>query len=67
MSKPRKKFVVYRSMTLDNTIWYWRLKSGNSQIIADGAEGYATVATALRAVKQINDLLREPLPVEVQQ
>lgn len=68
MAKARKKFIVFHGGGEgEMNRWFWQLRSGNSKIIADGAEGYATVNSALRAVKQINSLLREPLPVEVEQ
>jgi uncharacterized protein YegP (UPF0339 family) len=34
-------------------LWYWQLRAGNSQIIATGAEGYASRRNARRAVSAV--------------
>lgn len=41
------EFEVYQG---DDEQFYWRLKAGNGQIIATGAEGYTTKGAAIRAV-----------------
>ena len=36
--------------------WRWRAKAGNSRIIADGSEGYASRRNALRAAARFGAL-----------
>jgi len=33
--------------------WFWRLRSTNSRIMADGAEGYAQKKNCLKAVERV--------------
>lgn len=63
-----KGFEVYRSAG-GTRLWYWRLKGTNGKIIADGGEGYATRASAARAVKRLERAIVRPLiaRVEVEQ
>lgn len=42
--KQRKSGLEFFVVRADN--WYWRLKSTNGRIIADGAEGYSSEAKA---------------------
>jgi len=44
-------------------LWYWRLRAKNGQIVADGAEGYATRSNALRAAKRAQKLMAEAVIV----
>ena len=44
------KIELYRSEQGD---WYWRLRSTNSRIMADGAEGYAVKKNALKAIERV--------------
>lgn len=37
------------NFTLKEQNWYWRIKSHNGKILADGAEGYSTKANCKRA------------------
>lgn len=37
--------------------WFWRLKGGNSRIIAVGAEGFTTARSARRAFNNVLDKL----------
>ena len=38
--------------------WYWRLRASNGKIIADGSEGYASKASALRAVQCVVKIIQ---------
>lgn len=39
-------------------LWYWRMKSGNGRIIADGGEGYDSESNVKRAITRITKHLR---------
>lgn len=73
MGKARKRFEVFEgAATIDLPIeqrgtadWYWRLKSGNSKIIAVGGEPFSSVGSAVKAVQRMNNMLTEKLPIEV--
>ena len=36
--------------------WYWRFVARNGRIMADGAEGYSSLRSALRAVQRFRVL-----------
>ena len=44
------RFIVYRDKKGG---WRWRLVAGNGNVVADGAEGYATAGNARRAAKRM--------------
>lgn len=37
-------------------LWYWRYRAKNGEVIADGAEGYASAANAFRAARRFKFL-----------
>lgn len=39
-------------------LWYWRLRSANGRIVADGAEGYATKGNARRAADRVESIFQ---------
>lgn len=43
------KLTIYKA--LDG--WRWRIKGRNGRIVADGAEAYASLANARRAVRNL--------------
>lgn len=47
---------VLRSDDAGNN-WYWRLLAKNGQVIADGAEGYASKGNAKRAARRARELM----------
>jgi uncharacterized protein YegP (UPF0339 family) len=44
-------FIIWQSAA--NYWWYWRLRSGNNEIIANG-EGYTTKAACLHAIRLVD-------------
>lgn len=49
----RKRIVVFKGKG-DSESWYWQMRNHqNGQILADGAEGYATRSNAIRAVRSV--------------
>ena len=70
MGKARKRFEVFPSeieFGIDRIAieWFWRLKSANSKIHAIGGEGFSSRNSAINAAQRMNDMLAEPLPIEV--
>lgn len=45
--------------------WYWRLRAPNGRTIAP-SEGYKTRFGAVRAGTMVRDLLRQPMPCELE-
>lgn len=43
-------FEIYRGM---GGLWYWRMKSRNNRVIADGSEGYIEKRKAIEAAERI--------------
>lgn len=39
--------------------WYWHFQANNNEIIADGAEGYASEHNVKRAITNVRSLLKE--------
>lgn len=61
MKRGSLKFQVYqesgkypaRAFRAGSRLWRWRIVSSNGNILADGAEGYATAGNAKRAVSAL--------------
>ncbi len=55
-------FQIYRDAA---SLYRWRLRAANNEIIADGSEGYASKRNVMRAVgKLVNQMLNlEDIPV----
>jgi len=51
MPKRGFKLEVYQSDA--NSDWYWRLLARNGKVIADGSEGYVSLANAMRAARNV--------------
>jgi uncharacterized protein YegP (UPF0339 family) len=52
----KTKIEIYKDTAEE---WRWTLKSSNGRIIADGAEGYATLNNCNRAVNRFLKLIDE--------
>jgi hypothetical protein len=63
------RFQIYpehgRHAGLPTGLWRWRQVARNGNIVADGAEGYASESNCRRAVNRQNRLFKTPLPIEV--
>ena len=44
-----------------NDEWYWRFRAANGTVVADGSEGYTRKASVLRAIDNVQELLKELL------
>lgn len=54
------RFTIYRS--LSDGRWYWRLRAGNHEIVAQG-EGYTRKRGAERAIELMRSAVDAPLIV----
>ena len=52
------QFQVYRDRGLE---WRWRLKAGNSRILADSGEGYRNKRDCLAAVALVKSATQAPI------
>jgi len=43
-------FQIYRDAA---SLWRWRLRAANNEIVADSAEGYASKRNVMRAVNKL--------------
>ena len=59
----RFKFEYYQSSKDSN--WYWRLKSGNGQIMADSGEGYSSKQACERAIATVKSNMGRAQVIEV--
>jgi len=58
------KFEYYQSKR--NKEWYWRLKSGNGQTMADSGEGYSSKQGCERAIATVKSNMGRARAVEVE-
>jgi uncharacterized protein YegP (UPF0339 family) len=48
----KKIYTILYYQSVRNELWYWKLLSKNGRIIADGAEGYNSKSSVIRAIKR---------------
>ncbi len=63
----KKKVPTIEVFSSHGCVWYWRLRARNGEIVADGAEGYATRGNALRAARRSQKIMAEAviLPAKI--
>lgn len=57
--------VVNGSLAPIEPCWFWRLRAGNGEIVADGAESYTRRSNAVRAAKRVLALAAKPPKVVI--
>lgn len=48
----KKIYTILYYQSIHDDLWYWKLLSKNGRIIADGAEGYNTKSSIVRAIRR---------------
>ena len=63
MAKKVATIVVFKGNEWGD--WFWRLRAKNGEIVASGAEAYASRGNALRAARRAQKIMAEAVIVEV--